>query len=65
MGTRHLWRETEHAEGSKLLDKLGGGGGTTDEKEAWLTLVERNVPDPEIADLIYHSKEGLTACYFR
>lgn len=44
-----------------LVAKVQRGEGTEEEIDAWLTLIEQNVPDPEVADLIFHSKEVLTA----
>lgn len=43
-----------------LVAKLQRAEGTEAEKDAWLTLIERNVSDPEVGNLIFHSKEDLT-----
>jgi hypothetical protein len=38
-----------------LMRLLQRAEGTEEEQDAWLALVERHVPDPEVSDLIYHS----------
>jgi hypothetical protein len=44
-----------------LVVKLRRAAGTEEENDAWLELIKRNVPDPEVVDLIFHSEEDLTA----
>jgi hypothetical protein len=39
----------------RLVELLITGKGTVAEQEEWLRQVERNVPDPEVSDLIYWS----------
>jgi hypothetical protein len=44
-----------------LVGRLQRAKGTEAEMDAWLTVVERNVPDPAVVDLIYNADETLTA----
>lgn len=42
-----------------LVGKVQRGEGTEEEISAWLTLIERNVPHPEVRDLIYGTNAAL------
>lgn len=45
----------------KLVNKICNAENKDEEElDRWLTLLEQNVPDPEVSDLIFHSDENLT-----
>jgi hypothetical protein len=44
-----------------LVAKVQRVEGAEEEIHAWMELLERNVPDPYVSDLIFNSKEELTA----
>ena len=44
-----------------LVSKLMRAEGTGRERNEWLKLLERNVPDPDMSDLIYWPKREMTA----
>ena len=43
-----------------LVRRLQRAEGTEEEQATWLARVERNVPDPEVSDLIYHSPAAMS-----
>jgi hypothetical protein len=44
-----------------VVQKLLDAAGTEEELDALLRLLERNVPHPEVSDLIYFPKVAMTA----
>ena len=44
-----------------LVGKLLRAEGTAEELDAWLMLVQRNVPDPVVSDLIFRARDQLSA----
>ncbi len=44
----------------KLVERMCNGEGSDDEIGEWIEILERNVPDPNVSDLVYWNNEGLT-----
>ena len=42
----------------RLVEKIMRSEGTLEELEAWLRIVEENVPDPQVSDLIYWPEQN-------
>ena len=47
----------------RLVERIRAGSedGTQDDVVEWLTLLENNVPDPDVSDLIFHSEHRMTS----
>ncbi len=44
-----------------LVQRIMDAAGTEDEIDAWIGILESNVPHPEVTDLIFYSEPKLTA----
>lgn len=44
----------------ELVRKIKNCEGTEEEIDEWQLLLQRNVPDPEMSDLIFYSDENLS-----
>lgn len=44
----------------ELVRKIKNCEGTEEEIDEWQLLLQRNVPDPEVSDLIFYSDEDLS-----
>jgi hypothetical protein len=59
--TSQLGKNLSRGQMIELVKKIQQADGTLEEIDAWLLLIERNVPHPTLSDLIYGSAEDLSA----
>ena len=45
----------------KLVRKISDAAGTEEEIDGWVNILEKNVPDPNVSDLIFYSEEEMSA----